>query len=237
MYDIVVARYNESINWVDWLTPEQRTRVKVYNKGPDDLSYPVTEKLPNIGREGHTYLWYIIQNYDRLPDYVIFIQADPFDHFNFEPKDMSDVVREWIREVKWNGITKGVTSHEYEHDISRDSRFGYYKGNLYPSSRNFGEWMDEFVEQGVCPPKRMHACGCFGVSSKLIKTRSVDYYKKILDDLSVDNNPESGHYLERSWHYIFNGHRHISLITKVEGVLIILIGILIWWCVKNIDSK
>ena len=93
---------------------------------------------------------------------------------------------------------------------------------------NLGEWMDEFIEQGVCPPKRMHACGCFGVSNKLIKSRSVEYYKKILDDIAVDNNPESGHYLERSWHYIFNGHRHIPVLTKLIWVAIFLLGVLLY---------
>jgi len=224
----VVARYNEPLSWLDYLNPGQKARVKVYNKGPDDLSCPVTEKLPNVGREGHTYLWYIIQNYDRLPEYVIFIQANPFDHFKFEPKDMSGVLSSWIRDIKWDGITRGFSAIEFKHDISREFRINYYKGNLYPSSMNFGEWMDEFVEKGVYPPKRVHACGCFGVSSKLIKTRSVEYYKRILDDVAVDNNPESGHYLERSWHYIFNGHRQTSVTKKLIGLSVISFCILVW---------
>jgi hypothetical protein len=224
MYDIVIARYNESLNWLDWLTPEQKSRVKVYNKGPDDLSCPVTENLPNVGREGHTYLWYIIQNYDSLPEHVIFMQAHPFDHFKFEPKEIPDVLSEWIRETKWHGITKGRSGRDYA-TTQREFRVKDYKGMIYQSSFNFGEWMDEFVEKDVCPPKRVHGCGFFGVSRKLIKTRSVEYYKKILDDLAVDNNPESGHYLERSWHYIFNGHRHTPGITKI---LILLVGIIIF---------
>jgi len=237
MYDIVVARYNEPLTWLDYLTPEQKAHIKVYNKGPDDLPCPVTEKLPNVGREGHTYLWYIIQNYERLPDYLIFIQANPFDHFNFKAKDMSDVVSDWLREIKWYGITEGISSDKYQHDISHESRFKYYKGNLHPSSKNLGEWMDEFIEPGVCPPKRMHACGCFGVSSNLIKTRPVEYYKRILDELAVDNNPESGHYLERSWHYIFNGHRHISMSTMITWISICFIGVLVYFMFMQLKQS
>jgi hypothetical protein len=151
------------------------------------------------------------------------MQAHPFDHFKFEPKDMSDVLSEWIRETKWHGITKGRSGRDYA-TVQREFRIKEYKGMLYQSSFNFGEWMDEFVEKDVCPPKIVHGCGFFGVSRKLIKTRSVEYYKKILDDLDVDNNPESGHYLERSWHYIFNGHRHTPGIIKL---LILLFGILL----------
>lgn len=227
MYDIVIARYNESLDWLRWLTPDQRARVKVYNKGPDDLTCPVTEKLPNVGREGHTYLWYIIQNYDHLPDHVIFIQAHPFDHFTFKPSDMSDVLSEWLKETKWNGITNGITQKQFRHNTTRDFRIDWYKGNLYPSTMNFGEWMDTFVEKGTCPPKRIHACGCFGVSRKLILSRPIEYYQKILEDLAVDNNPESGHYLERSWHYIFNGHRHISWLNVILWLVVCSLVILL----------
>jgi hypothetical protein len=227
MYDIVIARYNESLDWMERLTPEQKSHIKVYNKGPDDLSCPVTEKLPNVGREGHTYLWYIIQNYESLPDYVIFMQANPFDHFKFEPKDISDVLSEWLRVTKWYGITSGMKAREFGHDTTREFRIKEYKGMLYQSSFNFGEWMDEFVEKDVCPPKTIHGCGFFGVSRKLIKTRSVEYYKKILDDLAVHNNPESGHYLERSWHYIFNGHRHTPVIPKLKWLTVIFLFIFI----------
>jgi hypothetical protein len=68
-YTIVVAKYKEDTSWTDCV----KDRVKIYNKGPDG-------DIPNIGREGETFLRYIIENYDNLPDYIIVLQGDPFAH-------------------------------------------------------------------------------------------------------------------------------------------------------------
>jgi len=76
-HTIVVARYNED---VVWLLPYDDC-VVLYNKGKDDLP-PFTNivKLANIGREGHTYLHHIIENYNNISDRVTFIQGDPLTH-------------------------------------------------------------------------------------------------------------------------------------------------------------
>jgi hypothetical protein len=31
--------------------------------------------LPNVGREGHSYLWHVVNNYDNLADWTVFSQA------------------------------------------------------------------------------------------------------------------------------------------------------------------
>ena len=36
--------------------------------------------LPNVGREGHTCYKHICDNYDKLTDYIIFLQGNPFNH-------------------------------------------------------------------------------------------------------------------------------------------------------------
>lgn len=66
---IVVARYQENVDWVHTLPKD--IQVHVYTKGLD---------VPNVGRESSTYLHHIITQYDSLTDEVIFCQGDPFDH-------------------------------------------------------------------------------------------------------------------------------------------------------------
>ena len=79
--EIVLAWYDENIDWVDEF-PD--ANFKVYNKGqPFDReinSNVSIAQLPNKGREGGTFVDYILQRYDTLPDYVLFSQADPSDH-------------------------------------------------------------------------------------------------------------------------------------------------------------
>ena len=72
-----MARYNENL---DWLLPYNDCTV-VYNKGEQDLTeFKTINTLKNIGREGHTYLYHIIQNYDSLPDRLTFMQGDSLIH-------------------------------------------------------------------------------------------------------------------------------------------------------------
>lgn len=81
-HTFVIARYKEDINWTRYLPG----KVIIYNKGPDDLDISnfrdntEIRKVENVGREGHTYLYHIIENYDKLTERITFLQADPFDH-------------------------------------------------------------------------------------------------------------------------------------------------------------
>lgn len=78
---VVIARYKEDVNWVKNL----ELPYLIINKGPPIQDIDIQNNsisVPNSieGREAHSYLWYIVDNYDKLPDKVIFLQADPFEH-------------------------------------------------------------------------------------------------------------------------------------------------------------
>jgi len=74
---LVVARYNENIDWV----LAYNDIAIIYNKGPDpELPFQKLINLENIGREGHTYLYHIIKNYENLNKKTIFLQGSPFEH-------------------------------------------------------------------------------------------------------------------------------------------------------------
>jgi len=78
---VVIARYNEDIKWCLPFIED----VIVYNKGNDDLDYIPQERIikcENLGREGGTYVKHIIDNYDNLSKFTIFLQGRPFDHID-----------------------------------------------------------------------------------------------------------------------------------------------------------
>ena len=77
--EIVVARYNENLDWLKKIKKSKDIKITVYNKGSDDISINAI-KLPNTGRESGTYLYHIINNYDKLADQTIFCQGDPIFH-------------------------------------------------------------------------------------------------------------------------------------------------------------
>jgi len=74
--EIVIARYNENLDWIKLL--DKNIKITIYNKG-EPIDYP-SIKLPNIGRESHTYLYHIINNYNKLADKTIFCQGDSIFH-------------------------------------------------------------------------------------------------------------------------------------------------------------
>ena len=71
MLDIVIAKYKEDVSWSNQF---KTSRVIIYDKSGEDNGFV---NLPNFGRESHTYLTHIINNYDNLPDYTCFLQGNP----------------------------------------------------------------------------------------------------------------------------------------------------------------
>ena len=85
--EIVISRYTESITWINKLLQNKWiNKITIYNKGDNiELDNERVEiiSLPNVGREGDTYLYHIITNYKNLYDNIWFLQADPFEHSNY----------------------------------------------------------------------------------------------------------------------------------------------------------
>ena len=83
---LVISRYNENILWVNHILKNEKiNKIIIINKGLDNIPKFNSNKVKlikknNIGREGETYLSFIIDNYKNLPDNVWFSQGDPFEH-------------------------------------------------------------------------------------------------------------------------------------------------------------
>jgi len=79
--ELVVSRYNEDLEWLK--NKKFRYPTTIYNKGTNDNFYKPkgckVVKLPNVGREGHTYLHHVIDHYDSLPQLTIFLPGSADD--------------------------------------------------------------------------------------------------------------------------------------------------------------
>ena len=71
-----MSRFNENLNWIN-TSPFDKYNFIVYNKGKnsdfDHSHISRTISYPNVGRESHTYLQHIIDNYDNLADINVFL--------------------------------------------------------------------------------------------------------------------------------------------------------------------
>ena len=72
---LVVSHYERDLTWVQ--TASDYLSTVVYDKSGKESPYI---KLENIGREPHTYMHYIVENYNSLAEWTIFAQDNPFAH-------------------------------------------------------------------------------------------------------------------------------------------------------------
>ena len=93
---IVVSRYNETLKWLND-SPFNAYAIIIYNKGmnnefekPDNVESVI--KLNNVGREGHTYLYHIINNYEHLPDITIFLPGSIINNIYPKYDDAAKVI-------------------------------------------------------------------------------------------------------------------------------------------------
>jgi len=75
--EVVLSHHSEDLAWLSTI-PED-VSIRLYTKGPkaqpDMPRAAAVQHLPNVGRESHTYLKHIVDNYERLSDWTVFTQA------------------------------------------------------------------------------------------------------------------------------------------------------------------
>jgi hypothetical protein len=181
-YELVVAKYKENISWT-----KRYANVKVYDKGPRG-------NTPNIGREVHTYLKYIVDNYEQLPMTVYFSQGRISDH-GFDESQFTNPV------YSINMIGGSVL-------------IGSDKTYVYPVERvNIVDWFHKYVDPDVDLdlPIKIWWNSIFSISREQIKSRSKEYYNMLLELIPKTKNPGVVYYIEKMWYYIFNMHKRKSM--------------------------
>lgn len=216
---VIAARYREDCVQLCKILPED-VELIIYNKGDKfDLPKTVRERaadvrmVRNVGREGHTYLHHIVNNYEELADVTLFTQASTSDHVkpdqlvnyltirqnnNPESRMQLATVADSLKYTGWNPAFKRPPQHirpavDHPH-------WGAKKSSL-----PFASWWEKYVRLPLPNPKTVQFSwgGIFAVNREYIHKYSKSYYKKLEQSLAVGINPEEGHFLERAWSYIF----------------------------------
>jgi hypothetical protein len=194
--DLVIARCAEDLAWVRNVAPGIRT--VVYNKGTPG-AWPEEILLPNSGREAHTFLHHIVENYDHLAGVTAFCQGKPFDHaFDFH-NSLARLAREGLQNpegFEWFG-------HIIDTDDATGSRL-FQSWSKNPEKRPLV--MEDFWRQIFdvpCPARFTFACGGqFALTRERIRRQPLSYYQRACD-LSV-SHPDAPHFFERVWNRVFD---------------------------------
>lgn len=180
--EVVVARYNESVDWVK----ELNYKVTIYNKNREEENlFPIN--LPNVGREGHTFFYHIVENYDNLPDYLAFIQANPFDHCRNVINEINNF--DFKKEFKPLGNVVELTM-EYESINQQVQSFSKINGF------------------NITYPIYMVPGAQYIISKRVIKNRSKEFYQRILNQLSHEVYPQSGLDVEKTLFQIYGIYQY-----------------------------
>jgi hypothetical protein len=199
MLELVVARYQEDLSW---LRKRPATiAVTIYDKSPDGSSGSDAIRLPNIGREAHTYLHHIVSRYDNLAEWTVFCQGKPFDHaYDFKKTlqklaSVSELASSETEPFVWLG-------HLIDTDDNQGERL------FRPWSKNEdGRGLDLlgfhralFGTDG--PAWYTFVLGAqFVVQRDLVHRQPLAFYERALD-LSV-SFPDAAHCFERCWDRVF----------------------------------
>jgi hypothetical protein len=78
--ELVVARYREDDGWLDRVPGDVAISCYEKSDAPPRATRPVRRvRLPNVGREAHTYATHIVRHYRDLAGWTYFAQADAVD--------------------------------------------------------------------------------------------------------------------------------------------------------------
>ena len=155
--EIVICHFREKL---DWLSKLKHPYI-VYNKNPNQ-THLFEHNLPNMGFDTYTYLTYIIDHYNKLPDYVCFAQDYPFDHCS----NFVELVNEFNFDRSFQCLGLG-----YERtNTSPDQKYCH-------SAQTF-DLAKRLDIQHDSPIKYISSAQCI-VSKDLILKRSLESYQKI----------------------------------------------------------
>ena len=203
---IIISRYNEDYSWINKYTDNYL----IYNKG-EEINDSHIINVENIGENQIDIFRFIYDNYESLPDIMIFIQAYPFDHCR------EDIFKELIKKDEFTVL-------EYQGDApangyeQRDVNGGYMEINnsWYITSHNntynqtckyssFDEFMNKYFSNYTHIDWIRFAPGSqYLVTKSQVLNYSRNFWKTLKDELYLFSMTE-GHIIERALYYILNG--------------------------------
>lgn len=224
-----VSHYKENLDWTNRINQDSIQTYKIYhkyhNKNLDTYLDMFIEDdknifLANIGREAHTYLMHIVQNYNQLYDIEIFCQGNPFDHC---PNFLNEIykIEDNINFEQFGNLESLVDLEKIKKSVAE---FNFkYLNNLFEKDPKwtranffhidsihldlFGEEMPSF---SIMKPYAQ-----FAVSKDCILSHSLDTYKRLLDYFNDNiNYTVMAWHMEYFWHILFRESIHLKYSKK-----------------------
>jgi hypothetical protein len=185
--EICTCHYKENL---EWLKESPWVVNVVHKEGGDPFPQEFTNwTIPNVGLEATSYLSYIVERYETLPDHVAFIHGHETAQHQLGDRPLLDMIRD--ANIK---IHDFVPLNNYWQCIDFASVHVYLKEVL--QRRSF------VLEKEIVVDPKFIMCGGaqFIVSKERIRMNSLGFYKTLRDTVRTREDAVS---LELIWHVIF----------------------------------
>jgi hypothetical protein len=201
--EIVVSAYRENLDWLQTLPLEYKQTV--YCKHEDTFKEGRI-MLPNVGRCDMTFVYHIVKRYNDLPDITIFATGStsviPRKHYTL----FSIILPRLGSKINFKCL--GETG-PVDTNFSLNSYQATCKANqhddqtLIPASiRPFNKWFETRFP-GLPLSHLAVYNGTFAVPKSSILMVPKSTWIMLLEELSVGDNLEVSHFMERSWYSLF----------------------------------
>lgn len=212
--EVVIARYNEDLSWT-LEEPFNKFKYTVYNKGPNDnfekTNVIKTIPLVNVGKNDHTYLHHIIENYNNLSDITIFFPGSiNIDYKKEKAKRIlykiieSNYQNAYFFGDKHKSVKVSFKNFKLDHWQTTDKKNLNLNGESQLKLcrlRPYKVWYTYFF--GNIAAKWSTLWGVFSIDKRDIIQHPIQRYQHLILTINDHSNPEAGHYIERSWGAIF----------------------------------
>lgn len=199
--NVVVSRYNKDTNFVYSLKDIAPVKVMVYDKCNPRNPYNVPV---NIGREASTFLKYIIDHYNKLPDFTFFIHdEDRSWHHN---GTIAERFKEALDSKKlfYNINNSYIRGLSHIRDTERELFNEYYN-----------KYIEEYIPYNKLPDDDWMATGKisaqFLVHRSLITNFPRKFYKALYDFCTLPGQQTgykgveiNAYFLEWTWHLFWD---------------------------------
>ncbi len=215
---IIIARYMEDLEWID-NEPYNKYPYIVYNKG-NDHNYKRTDKfikeikLPNIGRETHTYFYHIIENYHKINRMTIFLPGSMelkhkdikgkklLEQLELEPYKTTFVCDTELKGYHVLYAHSPTVLNSYTSSSLKNSEHNQGNEMLLSLIRPLGKWYLSHFDPSI-PNFYTTYNSIFALSRESIHAHPIPYYNGLINEVNTHHNHEVVHYYERTWYSVF----------------------------------
>ncbi|CAL8581084.1 hypothetical protein XPA_006787 [Xanthoria parietina] len=217
-FEIVVSHYNEDLTWLK----EHSAECCVYSKGGEKntpgLPFTFTP-LPNIGREGHTFLYHIVNHYENLAEVTLFVQGRIDDHVDMTLAEMKAKARTTAAGQVTTYPFRELELFEHWEGIPWD-KYPCWKRWSSMATQKMPETPGVLFQKYISESDRLPVAigfapgAIFAVKKETIMIHSLAFDERLLQKMFLGEmahvNPETGHYMERFWLALFNPAEYVQ---------------------------